>query len=286
MSQPVTISQATPEQLVLRSERVLFAVIVAVSLLLYYLLARALATNPESGGALITYVVLFAGLLWLTRALGLGHLRGNGVRVGPHQFPLLHRLVELHAERLGLRKLPAVFVVQSGGALNAFATRFLGRGFVVVNSDILELALRQGERAVGFIVAHELGHHWRGHLKWRWLTAPGRMVPYLGSAYSRACEYTCDRLGAYCEVNGAVEGLLVLAAGKVLRTEVDAATYASQAQTERGYWVWVAERLASHPRLPKRVAALLKLGVPAVREPEHEDLATSNGSQVLAAMPA
>jgi Zn-dependent protease with chaperone function len=174
---------------------------------------------------------------------------------------LLQRLAVAHARKLGLSKVPAIYVLQSGGLLNAFATRFLGRDFVIIYSDILEMALARGEAAVGFVVAHELGHIWRGHLKHRWLTVPGRLLPYLGPAYSRACEYTCDRLGAFCQPDGAIAGLLALAAGKRLHAHVDVREYAAQAVSDHSFWVRRAELVSSHPLLPKRVAALIDAGI-------------------------
>jgi Zn-dependent protease with chaperone function len=125
--------------------------------------------------------------------------------------------------------------------------------------------MQQGEAAVGFIVAHELAHHKRGHLKNRWLTWPGRLVPYLGFAYSRACEFTCDRFGARCQPDGAVAGLLALAAGKQLYKAIDPAEFAQQAIKENDFWVRRAEFMSTHPRLPKRVAEVMKIGaqVPA-----------------------
>ncbi|MGH7580258.1 MAG: M48 family metallopeptidase, partial [Gemmatimonadales bacterium] len=180
--------------------------------------------------------------------------------VNERRFPMLHRAIQSHAHRLGLPRVPEVYVLESGGLLNAFATRFLGRNFIVVHSDVFELAMAESEAAVSFIVAHELGHLWRGHLNHRWLTAPGRFTPYLGKAYSRACEYTCDRVGAYCRPDGAIQGLLVLAAGKQLHHLVDVAEFAGQTETDRGFWVRRAERLSSHPHLPNRIAVLLKLG--------------------------
>jgi Zn-dependent protease with chaperone function len=131
----------------------------------------------------------------------------------------------------------------------------------VVHSDVLELALAQGEAAVGFIMGHEMAHVWRGHLKHRWLTTPGRLFPYLGAAYSRACEYTCDRVGAFCQPDGAIAGLLVLAAGKRLHAHVDVREYAAQAVSDQGFWIRRAELMSSHPLLTKRVAALLKAGM-------------------------
>jgi Zn-dependent protease with chaperone function len=98
-------------------------------------------------------------------------------------------------------------------------------------------------------------------LKHRWLTTPGRLFPYLGAAYSRACEYTCDRVGAFCQPDGAISGLLALAAGKQLHPHVDVREYAAQAEADQSFWIRRAELISSHPRLPKRVAALLKAGV-------------------------
>jgi Zn-dependent protease with chaperone function len=244
-------------------ERTYYAAMVVVSLLVYAFLALGAVESPESGaglGVVLFYLVFFAFGLFMVQGLFIGRLRGNGVRVTARQFPTLHRLVAEHAARLGMKSVPDVFVLQSGGMLNAFATRFLGRDFVVVYSDVLALAEERGEAAVGFIVAHELAHVARGHLRHRWLTVPGRMVPYLGAAYSRACEYTCDRFGAHCQPDGGIDGLLVLAAGATLYRNVDAREYARQVETETGFWVRRAELMSTHPHLPRRVAALVAAG--------------------------
>lgn len=246
--------------LVYPRERVLHALMLAVSLAVYAGLVLAALAAPEVGFTIVFYGLLVVLVAFMARGLAIGRLRGDAIRVSERQFPLLHRLVAAHARRLGLAEVPTVYVVESGGLLNAFATRFLGRDFVVVNSDVLELAMQRGEAAVGFIVAHELGHVWRGHLRRRWLLAPARLVPYLGAAYSRACEYTCDRVGAHCQPDGAVAGLLVIAAGKQLYGQVDVRAFAEQAAADDGFWVRRAELLSSHPRLPKRVAALLRAG--------------------------
>jgi hypothetical protein len=55
---------------------------------------------------------------------------------------------------------------------------------------------------------------------------------------------------------GAVRGLLVLAAGKRLYGRVDPDAYADRADTERGFWVRLVELCGSHPTLPRRVGAL------------------------------
>jgi Zn-dependent protease with chaperone function len=251
----------SPRQLVNSRERILYALLVLLSLAVYAGLIYAGLQKPEVGGTILLYALLFALLAMFAHGLALGRIRGNAVRVSERQFPQLYRLAAAHSKRLGVKQVPSVYVMESGGLLNAFATRFLGRDFVIMYSDVLELALEQGEAAVGFIMGHELAHVWRGHLKHRWLTTPGKLFPYLGAAYSRACEYTCDRLGAYCQPDGAITGLLVLAAGKQLHPHVDVKEYAAQAVSEQGFWVRRAELMSSHPLLPKRIAALIKDGI-------------------------
>jgi Zn-dependent protease with chaperone function len=261
MPTPLGAAGTSPRQLINTRERVYYAAMVGVSLLVYAGLVLIGLQQPEVGARMVMFAVGFSLLGLFAHGLALGRVRGNAVRVSEKQFPLLHRLATAHARKLGLKKVPTVYVMESGGLLNAFATRFLGRDFVIVYSDVLELALAQGEAAVGFIMGHELAHVWRGHLKHHWLTLPGRLFPYLGAAYSRACEYTCDRIGAFCQPEGAISGLLILAAGKALHAHVDVKEYAAQAVSDQGYWIRRAEVVSSHPLLPKRVAALLKAGV-------------------------
>jgi Zn-dependent protease with chaperone function len=261
MPTPHAPGGTSPRQLVSPRERTRYALVLGISLAVYGGLALGAVQNPQAAATIVAYGLVFSLLGLLAHGLALGRIRGNAVRVSERQFPVVLRLAVAHARKLGLKQVPAIYVVQSGGLLNAFATRFLGRDFVILYSDVLELALARGEAAVGFIVAHELAHVARGHLKQRWLTAPGRFFPYLGAAYSRACEYTCDRLGAFCQPDGAITGLLALAAGKRLHGLVDVREFAAQAVSDHGFWVRRAELVSSHPLLTKRVAALLNAGI-------------------------
>ena len=82
------------------------------------------------------------------------------------------------------------------------------------------------------------------------------MIPFLFHAYSRACEYTSDRFGAYYQKEGSYSGILVLAAGKKLYNYVNPDEFLQQAQTDRGFWVVLSELLSTHPNLPKRFQAI------------------------------
>lgn len=89
-------------------------------------------------------------------------------------------------------------------------------------------------------------------------TAPTRLVPLLGPAYSRACEYTCDRAGLFAvdSLEGSQRALAVLAAGSKAGATLDLRSLSLQQQSAGEFWPAVAELSSSHPFLPKRVAML------------------------------
>ena len=250
------------DQLVHPKEKIYFALCLTVSIVIYYFLARVVLSGTDGSGVILFYLIAIVLGYFIFHGLMLGHIRGNGIRVSDRQFPELMAMANRHARRLGM-ETPDVFVLQSGGMLNAFATRFLGRNFVVLYSDVLALATQKGEKAVSFVVGHELGHVRRKHMTRRALIYPAMIFPFLGSAYSRACEYTCDKVGNALEPEGGVDGLLVLAAGRDLYSQVNSAEYGGQRRTETGFFVRFAEIVSTHPNLTKRVAVLDSL-----REPE------------------
>jgi len=155
--------------------------------------------------------------------------------------------------------MPDTYVLQSGGMLNAFATRFASRDFAVIYSDVLELAYKQGEPALRFIVGHEFAHLKRRHIQKRLWLLPALFIPFLGKAYSRACEYTCDRMSAFLNSDGAVDGLLVLAAGKGLYKMVNVQEFVSLAKLQRGFWSVFSEIISTHPHLYKRLQEVTDL---------------------------
>ena len=50
--------------------------------------------------------------------------------------------------------MPDLYIIESGGLLNAFAIRLLGKDYVVLYSDVVDEALESGLHTVEFIVAH------------------------------------------------------------------------------------------------------------------------------------
>jgi len=204
----------------------------------------------------IFYAVLFGLFFFVTHLAFVSHLRGSGVRLGPDQFPELHRRIEELSRAMGMEP-PAAYLVQAGGALNAFATRFLGRDMVVLYSDLLE-ACGEDPAARDMIIAHELAHLKCGHLRWNWLILPGYFIPFLGSALSRAREYTCDRYGMAGAggAAGATLGLAILSAGAEYGPKVNRKAFVRQRSDTNTGFMTLGEWFSTHPPLSKRMAAL------------------------------
>ena len=232
-----------------RDEMPLFVVSVVASILLWILAAVSVVG--------LIYAVLIALFFFVIHLGFIAHVRGSGVRLGPEQFPELHARVEQLARRMGMGQVPEAYVMQAGGALNAFATRWARSHIVVLYSDLLD-ACGSDESARDMIVAHELGHIHAGHLKWRFLTLPAAFIPFLGHALSRAREYTCDRYGlaGAGSPDGATRGLAILAAGPVHGPKLNRAALVRQRADINTGWMTLGGWLSTHAPLSKRMAML------------------------------
>jgi len=207
----------------------------------------------------IVYVALIAMALFFTHLLFVAMVRGNAVRIGPRQFPDLYERVVRICKRAGLAYVPETYIMQAGGSLNALATKFMRSRMIIIFSDLLD-ACADDEKAQDMIIGHEIGHIKQGHLDAYWFLLPGLFVPFLGSAYSRACEYTCDRYG-FALADGpqsCLKGLAVLAAGEKYGRKVDYVSFVKQWERLDTGFMTLGVWLMSHPPLCDRIAALDK----------------------------
>jgi Zn-dependent protease with chaperone function len=231
------------------TERPLFALVVTASVFLWLGLIISIFG--------VAYALLIAAGFFLAQVALVAYVRGNAVRLGPNQLPELYARVVHLASRAGIDPAPEAYVMQAGGELNAFATRFLRSRMIILFSELLD-ACANDETARDMVIGHELGHIRAGHLNWPWLVTPGMLVPFLGNAYSRAREYTCDRYGAVLcgDGAGALRGLAVLAAGGRLGPRVNVQQLATQRTSLDTGWMTIGKWLSTHPPLCDRVAAL------------------------------
>lgn len=231
------------------SEDALFAVIVITAICLWILLFVSVIG--------LIYALALGAFFFVSHLAFVAYLRGSAVRLGPDQFPeLYNRVVEL-SNRAGLPVVPEVYLMQAGGTLNALATKLFRSDFIVLFSDLLE-ACGDNIEARDMIIAHELGHHKEHHLSLLWFLMPALFIPFLGSAYSRAREYTCDRYGYALAGGGerALRGLTILAAGAKHGPKVDLSAFVRQRDSLNTGLMTVGAWLSTHPPLSDRIAAL------------------------------
>jgi Zn-dependent protease with chaperone function len=246
---------------VVQKEKIYFSIKVIMSLIIYALIIFGINAvfsidNPASAGVvrlLAVYILMFISFVFFRSGIFIGYLKGNAVKVTPSQFPEINSIVQKQSDLLGLSTVPDVYILQSGGLLNAFATRFFGSNYIVLYSEIVDAALEKDKNLLEFIIGHELGHIKRKHLIKKLILFPSFIVPFLGPAYSRACEYTCDNIGYALSPLGARNGLLLLASGKNLFSKVNTTEYIKQGYSEDGFWKWFAEKVSSHPNTTKRI---------------------------------
>jgi Zn-dependent protease with chaperone function/Tfp pilus assembly major pilin PilA len=265
MSQPpVPPAGLTAGNLTVSKEGTYFTFVLILSILFWVLIAISIIG--------VFYALLFGFFLWLGNGLLIALLRAEAVRVDERQLPELHAAFLEVCRQLGVATPPKLYVLQANGALNAFATRFAGRDFVVVYSDFLE-ALGASSPEMKFVLGHELGHIKSGHILKQIFLAPGMFFPLIGPAYRRAWETSCDRYGAYAsqDVEGSVRAMLTITGGRENGRRLDAAAFAGQHQDERGFFVSLHELTSTYPTLSRRVTDLLalKTGTPASKPARH-----------------
>ncbi|WP_395349326.1 M48 family metalloprotease [Variovorax sp. UC122_21] len=253
------------DPLVYPRERTLGAITLVLGLLVW------LALLVGTFGFLLLYLLMgFIGYCFAHSAL-IAWIKGTGVKLSPTQLPELHARFEACCARLGIATPPEAYLLHGDGMFNAFATRFLGRDFVILLSDVVD-AMEPQPDGINFYIGHELGHIRRKHLTGHFWRAPVLWLPLLGAAYARAKEYTCDLHGAACceQLDSAPRALLALAAGAHQWRNVDMNAYAAQSRANAGFWGSFHEVVGGYPWLTKRVARAID---PAARLPERNPAA-------------
>ncbi|MGH8496227.1 MAG: M48 family metalloprotease [Gammaproteobacteria bacterium] len=251
-------------ELVYKSEKPLFAVSAVIGTVVW--LALILGTV----GVVLLYGAMFFIIYLFAQSGFIAYLRGNTVELSERQFPELHMQYREACERLGINDPPTAYLMMSDGILNALATRFLRRHYVVLYSSIVE-ALRSRPDALRFYFGHELGHIKRGHLNLQWLKLPASILPLLGAAYRRAQEYTCDLhgLAASKSRDDALAALAVLGTGGEKLSQVNVQHFIDQQRYTSGFWMSYHEFTSDYPWLCKRLAHVAAIsgaeGVPSSR---------------------
>ncbi len=196
---------------------------------------------------------------------------GNAVRVGPTQFPRIHRAAASCARTLGI-PTPRVYLVPNIAAINAATYGLDGDAFIMVHAATVQ---HLTDAELRFVIGHECGHIQNNHVVYLTtlhilntmlgalgaqllapLVAPARIAL---QAWARAAEITCDRAGLLCvrDLDVATDAFVKLAVGsKELFAELDREAYFAQLEEAREDYGRMGELHRSHPYLTRRIQAL------------------------------
>lgn len=176
-------------------------------------------------------------LLVLNRNRRESSIRGNSVRVSDRQFPEVYAILRDHCRRLGLTKLPELFI--TGSTIQPYSQTFSSwrENFVVLHQIIFDIDDRKTLDVVSFIIAHELGAL-RLNQRAVWnemLLTYLSAIKWLRYPLERVRTYSRDRYGATLSPTG-FRGLLINAIGRRLMDDVDIGDYLAQERRYGGFW--------------------------------------------------
>lgn len=206
--------------------------------------------------ALVTiyvFVIMLVGLLvdYFRRKKALAQIKGSAIEVNERQFPQIYRCAQTVAQRIGLKQVPLIYIVE-GNVLNAAATKVAGRQMVLLMDDTVDACLRSGDlRTLTFIIAHELAHHRLGHTGY-FRSQVRRMFHWL----SRLDEFTCDAVANMIVGDGAVsaKALTVILAGPQMLPYLNLTQLVEQArEVGNDKNSKKAEKTLTHPLLLRRI---------------------------------
>jgi Zn-dependent protease with chaperone function/competence protein ComGC len=236
----------------LTKEKTYFTFVLVISIIVWLLLVFTIFP--------IFYALLAFIAIWFGNGLLVAQLKADGIKVHSEQLPELDHALREVCAKLEVQQVPELYIVESGGILNAFATRHSGRNFVVINSDLLE-AYGPSSPEIKFLLGHELGHIKQKHIIKQLFLFPGLLVPLLGNAYSRACEASCDRFGALAsnDIDASINAMMILSGGKAVSKIMNPVSFAAQYLNIRGFFVSWYELISGYPTFSQRVAHLLSV---------------------------
>lgn len=254
--------------LIYKNEKPLFFIAAAIS--------TAFWISLVVGTVGLVFIYLLIGYLFFLFAHSafISHLKGSGVKISEKQYPDLHEKLINDCNKVGLKEIPEAYLLRTD-FFNALATKFLGRHFVVLFTDVVD-ALKDQPGAIDFYIGHELGHIHRKHLTWKTFIMPACILPVLGSALRRAEEYTCDRYGvACCQSEDDIKAAIAaIAAGDSRWNSINIEAYLDQVSYTNGFWMSFNELTGDYPWLTKRMATAIALSKGTeIKHPRRNSLA-------------
>ncbi|MGC1379975.1 MAG: M48 family metallopeptidase [Candidatus Baltobacteraceae bacterium] len=237
----------------------------AIALIFYeppWLKGHAILTKEVSLlRALAITAVIGIPLLVLNRNRREAAIRGNSVRLSEKQFPEIYAILQDHCRRLGMTKLPELFL--TGSTIQPFSGTFSSwrENYIVLHQGIFEIDDRKTMDVISFTIAHELGAI-RLNQRAVWnemLLTYVSSIKWFRNPLERVRTYSRDRYGATLSPTG-FRGLLINAVGRRLMDQVSIDDYLAQERSYGGVWSLANAFFDSKPQVFTRLRKLHDAG--------------------------
>jgi Zn-dependent protease with chaperone function len=175
-----------------------------ILLIVFANIASAASNGSEAGAGfsdfipLIFMYAMIGWLRWFFWKLVFWRVLGDGIEVGPHQYPQVYRVIKEGSEILGLRTIPRTIILQGHGNFHLMVEKRLSRrGLIIITSNVMDaLSRRPSSRELMMLVGRQLGHIKAGHYRfWALKHAIGKYAFIIYRAWWRRCQFTADKVG-------------------------------------------------------------------------------------------
>ncbi len=231
--------------------------------------AAWLRTHPVLGRHVDTIRSILLGAIFalpitvFTRRIGFAVTRGGDVRLGEHQFPELYAQFLRACRKLGVDRVPELYIGREGvdGRVAVAHTIGRGRSVVVINAEFVDEDWTDGLDWLTYAVAGALGAIRLGQTSWwvQLLTIYSRRVPVLQAPLLVKWARSRDRCAAVAVPNG-IRGLIVEAVGNHALPAVDVPAFVDQTERAGTLWEDIAKVYRKEPLVLERARALYDEG--------------------------
>ena len=220
--------------------------------LAYFLASLAILIAAFASAGIFLLLLLIAPIAdYFNRKRVMARLHGSGIEVGPQQFSELYACAYEFAQRLGMKNLTTIYIMEDN-SMNAAAMKIGGRKVIVLMDDVVDACIRSGDpQTLAFILAHEIAHHALGHTN----LIRASVARYV-KKISRLDEFTCDAVANQLVGNPQVsaKALTILLSGPQLLKYINLDQLAVQAvEVARNKKSVKAEGPLTHPLLLRRI---------------------------------
>ncbi|ACB62042.1 conserved hypothetical protein containing Ankyrin -like repeat [Exiguobacterium sibiricum 255-15] len=192
MSEEINHERQSIHMRIGRREHVLFTLLLISTLVTVCGLIVALFTLGIIGLVLLLTVLVLLGILWTWQLVRVMTIRADGIVLSEQQQPLVYEQLRQDTERLGFWKVPEIIVTHHKTIKRPRTIGLFQKYLLVLPADY------PIDETTRFELIRELVHLKQNHEEKRMLLLLGSWVPFLRSAYIRACEETADRHALAC----------------------------------------------------------------------------------------